>query len=184
MLINVFFHFYFACAGDVLQMRFSSFIRSLVRICFSAAFVIPHDRIFASCHQSHAIFRLRLHSAQSTQCLCLCISLPTLLSNVILFNQSLIIKYRPIFTYGTASLYRSCVRVLVLQWIDITYQPQIALNKCQKCIWNVCTWNRMKAAQIHYKMDSYDRVADVRLRLRLFFSVCSLNLSVELEKCL
>lgn len=64
MLINVFFHFYFACAGDVLQMRCSlfarSFIRSLVRsyICFCGAFVILHDRIFASCHQSHAIFRL------------------------------------------------------------------------------------------------------------------------------
>lgn len=91
MLINVFFHFYFTCAGDVLQMRCSSFFLSFIRFVFVfAAFVILHDRIFASCHQSHAIFKLYLY----TQCLCLCSICLRTLQCVILFNQSLIIKYR------------------------------------------------------------------------------------------
>lgn len=142
----MFFHFYFAYAGDVLQMRCSS--RSFVRICFCGAFVILHDRIFASCHQSHAIFR---NCTVCTQCLCLCIYVYRLYSDVILFNQSLIIKCRPTFFFWfdpeSYCIYLvcvfGCVGWLVLQWIDITYQPQIALNKWQKCIWNVCTWSRM-----------------------------------------
>lgn len=71
MLINVFFHFYFAwCRWCITNDSGSSLllVRSFVRICFCAAFVILHDRIFASCHQSHTIFRLYTYNVYVYVC--------------------------------------------------------------------------------------------------------------------
>lgn len=84
ILINVFFHFYFTCADDVLPLRCSSFVFVFV------AFVMI-EYICALPSISHPFWFIQFLYRVLSTCY-----------GVILFNKSLIIKYRQVFMFDTA----------------------------------------------------------------------------------